>query len=533
MSHERSGGRTRREHPRAAGSLERQYVVSLSLTVLALVVTGVISAGTVIWAAVSVSRTEQTVDALREANGNVLQDMTNAETGIQGYSITGLRDDLRTYELGVAYLPSDRRALREQAREHPALVRAVVAQEQAIERWFGDFAQQQLEGPAGAGSTRDFSRGSRIFDEFRAANAQVDAELDRVVQDLRRRSLLVVGVALGVVGVLPLLAVVGVTLLARRLRRSVVLPLTEIAAVLERLRAGDTTARATARGPREIRQIAEELNLLTEEHARASLVEADVQARLESIDKVRSDLVSTVSHELRTPLTSVAGYLEVLHDELDPQLSTEQRLMLAAVDRNLERLTELIGNLLTLSRAEDTALRPEPLDVRGLAAEVAADLRMHAASRDIALRTLMTAAPVVVVGDRSQLTRAIQNLVTNAVKFSLPGGVVEVRVSLEDSDALVEVVDEGIGIPAEDLSGLGARFFRASNAVRREIGGTGLGLRIVQTILERHDGRLAVESVEGEGSTFALRLPVRRAPASASGEPSPPESRDGEVPSET
>jgi signal transduction histidine kinase len=115
---------------------------------------------------------------------------------------------------------------------------------------------------------------------------------------------------------------------------------------------------------------------------------------------------------------------------------------------------------------------------------------------------------VVVLGDRSQLIRAVQNLVTNAVKFSRPGGMVHVRVRQEGSEAVLEVADEGIGIPAADLPGLGSRFYRARNAVKAEISGTGLGLRIVQTILDRHEGALGVESVEGEGATFTLRLPT-------------------------
>jgi signal transduction histidine kinase len=102
----------------------------------------------------------------------------------------------------------------------------------------------------------------------------------------------------------------------------------------------------------------------------------------------------------------------------------------------------------------------------------------------------------------------VQNLATNAVKFSRPGGTVEIRVGEDREEAMIEIVDEGIGIPAADLSALGSRFFRASNAVKAEIAGTGLGLRIVQTILARHDGVLAVDSVEGEGSTFTLRVPL-------------------------
>jgi signal transduction histidine kinase len=186
--------------------------------------------------------------------------------------------------------------------------------------------------------------------------------------------------------------------------------------------------------------------------------------------------------------------------------------MLGAIRRNIDRLDELVGNLLALSRAEETDLTLEPLDLRGVAAEVATDIRLPAGSRDVRINVRQPPGPVVVLGDRSQLIRAVQNLATNAVKFSRPGGSVEIRVREDSDDAVLEVVDEGIGIPVRDLATLGSRFFRASNAVKAEIAGTGLGLRIVQTILARHDGALAVDSVEGEGATFTLRLPLAVAP---------------------
>ena len=170
----------------------------------------------------------------------------------------------------------------------------------------------------------------------------------------------------------------------------------------------------------------------------------------------------------------------------------------------------------------------EALDLRGVAQEVVGDLRLTAASRAITLKTIQSASPVMVLGDRTQLFRALTNLVSNAVKFSEPTDVVEVRVAPVGRQALLEVVDEGIGIPASDLDGLGSRFFRASNATRSEIAGTGLGLRIVQTIVDRHSGTLGIESVEDAGTTVTVRLPlsqpapseeVTRAPAWADGRP--------------
>ena len=158
--------------------------------------------------------------------------------------------------------------------------------------------------------------------------------------------------------------------------------------MLPRLREGDLSARGGEEGPEEIKEIAAALNMLAEENLRGRHVEVDVLNRLDEIDRVRTELVSTVSHELRTPLTSIKGYLELLQDQLSAQLTDSQVAMLAVVRRNLERLNELITNLLALSRAEETQLAVEPIDLRGVAAEVAGDVRLTAASRDITVKTI-------------------------------------------------------------------------------------------------------------------------------------------------
>ena len=114
---------------------------------------------------------------------------------------------------------------------------------------------------------------------------------------------------------------------------------------------------------------------------------------------------------------------------------------------------------------------------------------------------------MLVNGDAGQLSRALLNLVSNAVKFSVDGGEVLIRLADTDGNAVVSVVDNGLGIPSPELATLGTRFFRASNALEAEIPGTGLGLRIVQTIADNHGGRLVVESVEGQGTTARLVVP--------------------------
>ena len=504
------------------GPLRRHYDVFLAVIVGGLVVTAIVSAATVLWASSSVRNQADRVVDLQTANQAIFQDATDAYFGLHRVGSLKPADSMTSYEIAVGHLPGDQRRLEELAGGEETLRKAIARQEDAIRTWLEDYAEP-LADPDEHGPVKlapgDFAElGQDLFAAIRVANEAVGRRINGVedgqgldntlAAESDDRTRIILLVALTLVTLLPVVAVGGVILIGRRLQRSVVAPLGGITRVLEELRSGEAGARTEVTGPAEVRQIAAGLNLLTEENVRASEVEADVLMQLQTIDRVRTDLVSTVSHELRTPLASIKGYLELLQDDLMEHMTPQQTSMMSAIRRNLDRLNELIANLLALSRAEETELSLNPVDLRAVATEVGTDIRLTAAGRDISIRLLHSSRPVVVLGDRSQLIRAVQNLVTNAVKFSRPGGTVELRVSRDGEEAVLAVEDEGIGIPVEDLQGLGSRFYRASNAVQAEIAGTGLGLRIVQTILGRHGGHLSVDSVEGEGSTFTVRLPL-------------------------
>jgi two-component system OmpR family sensor kinase len=504
-------------------SLRHHYVVFLTLIVAGLLVTAVVSAATVIWASALVrDRADHAVE-LQTANREVIEIASNAYFGLHRVGTLEPAKSKVRYEGAVGHLASDQRHLRTLAGDEAELGKALDRQEAAISAWLSSYAAPLTDGTTRTESeqTALAETGLALFNGIRSANQVVDQRIDKVTADNRDVIGDILLAAVAIVALMPLLAVGGVAFVGRRLSRSVVEPLGGITRVLDQLRSGQEDARAVVTGPDEVRQIAAGLNLLTEENLRASEVEADVLIQLQTIDRVRTDLVSTVSHELRTPLASIKGYLELLQDDLHDHMTPQQSSMMGAIRRNLDRLNELIANLLALSKAEETELSVQPVDLRGVATEVGTDIRLTAAGRDISIRTLHSVSPVVVLGDRSQLIRAVQNLVTNAVKFSRPGGTVELRVTQEGGHAVLEVADEGIGIPAADLAGLGSRFYRASNAVMAEIAGTGLGLRIVQTIMDRHGGNLSVDSVEGEGSTFTVQLPLSR------GTHSLPELREG------
>ena len=241
--------------------------------------------------------------------------------------------------------------------------------------------------------------------------------------------------------------------------------------------------------------------------------ERDSVERLNEVDRAKTDFVSTVSHELRTPITSVLGYTQMLQRGSGGALSERQARLLARVESNGLRLQALIEDLLTLSRIEGGTFRllDAPVDLRQvvLRSSEATEAQRHDRHLDWVLEP--GEAPVVVSGDEDQLDRAVINLLTNAVKFTPDGGRVRVSLTTEGDRALVRVDDTGIGISEQEQSRLWDRFFRSTDAQRRAIPGTGLGLTIVRTIVHGHGGTIAVDSRAGSGSTFSLRLPLTAA----------------------
>lgn len=253
-------------------------------------------------------------------------------------------------------------------------------------------------------------------------------------------------------------------------------------------------------------------------HARLYEQEAEMVARLRDLDQAKSDFVSSVSHELRTPLTSIRGYVEMLRDGDAGELDDEQQHMLSVVERNTDRLLALIEDLLTLSRIESGAFRVAlaPVELGPIVEGLLAEMEPHARARGVQLCAEIDAILPPVLGDMSQLERVLLNLLSNAIKFTPDGGSVVVRVSSENDEIELAVIDEGIGIPPEEQGRLFTRFFRASSAQDRAIQGTGLGLVIVKSIVDHHGGRIDVRSQPGEGSTFAVRLPIARVAAEVS-----------------
>ena len=244
-------------------------------------------------------------------------------------------------------------------------------------------------------------------------------------------------------------------------------------------------------------------------HVRADAASKDQQNReLLTLDRMKDEFMSVVSHEFRTPLTSINGYLGLVLEEAQETLSEEHLHFLGTVERNVDRLQHLVEDILFVARIEHGGLElnEQEVDLGALLADAAATAQPTAAAKGVEL-TLDIDGPLPAAADRLRISQVIDNLVSNSVKFTPAGGRVTIAGRRTGSVVEVSITDTGIGIPADELPHLFTRFYRASTAQTSHIPGTGLGLRISQSIVQAHQSEITVESTEGAGTTFTFRLP--------------------------
>ena len=225
--------------------------------------------------------------------------------------------------------------------------------------------------------------------------------------------------------------------------------------------------------------------------------------------ELRKEFVANVSHELRTPLTVIKGFVETLQDGAwrDERKAPEY---LSTIHRHTNQLTNLVSDLLELSKLESTGLSPRraPVDL-GLVIRKAHELLTPAVQKKA--QTLLVDVPgdlPTLKGNADYLERAVANLIDNASKYTPDGGQIRVRANANGQSVTVEVSDNGIGIPQDDIPRIFERFYRVDRSRSREMGGTGLGLSIVKHVAQVHGGQIEVDSTPGKGSTFRLKLPT-------------------------
>ena len=230
--------------------------------------------------------------------------------------------------------------------------------------------------------------------------------------------------------------------------------------------------------------------------------------KLRELDEAKTVFLATVSHELRTPLTSIVSFSELMRAETRA-LTPDGAQFLDIIERNAHRLLRLVGDLLLLSRLESGTIPLElaPVSVPELAGEAARAASARAAKHGVTVHFSADDGPPL-QADRTRLAQVLDNLIVNAVKFSRRGGLVRVDVIWDDGGWRIDVADNGIGIPPEEIGQLFGRFVRATNARTAGLPGTGLGLSIVKAITELHGGRVTVDSTLGHGTTFSVYLPA-------------------------
>ncbi|MBW4708940.1 two-component sensor histidine kinase [Roseobacter sp. YSTF-M11] len=242
---------------------------------------------------------------------------------------------------------------------------------------------------------------------------------------------------------------------------------------------------------------------------------------LEQAGQMRRDFVANVSHELRTPLTALMGFIETLRGPAREDPAARDRF-LTIMEGEAGRMNRLVGDLLSLSRVEgDERVRPRDLvNLTDILSSVLRTLKPLADEAGMTFEPEFGPAPVELIGDADQLMQVFTNLVENAIKYAASGKRLSVRITQTDRDPAlrapgvrVQIIDYGPGIDAIHLPRLTERFYRADSHRSRALGGTGLGLAIVKHIINRHRGRLRVESELGQGSQFTVVLPIQSGPA--------------------
>jgi signal transduction histidine kinase len=311
------------------------------------------------------------------------------------------------------------------------------------------------------------------------------ADVAAVLGDLRLRWVLSMAIALG------LSALVGL-LLARAVAR----PLHRLNLAASAVARGELDQQVPVRSRDELGQLSQTFNQMT--------------ARLRAARQMQIDFVANVSHELRTPLTAVKGTVETLRDGAvdDPEVRDR---FLETVEVETDRLIRLVNDLMVLSRVDSDALnlRREAVDLADLVRGTAAKLAHRAEAKGLTLEVDAPADLPPVLVDVDRIEQVLVNLLDNAIKYSPPGCTVRIRLAL-DQDGLVrvQVQDDGIGIPADELARIGERFYRTDKARSRAEGGSGLGLAIARALVEAHGGQLRLESQEGQGTAVTFTVPA-------------------------
>lgn len=229
----------------------------------------------------------------------------------------------------------------------------------------------------------------------------------------------------------------------------------------------------------------------------------------EKLDTMRKEFVANVSHELKTPITTIKSYTETLLDgAMDDKEICDS--FLSVIDKESDRMARLVSDLLQLSRMDHKKnnFNSSRFDIDNLLKDIVNKLDISFKEKNHIIKIGLCDKNIIINGDKDRIEQVIQNILTNAIKYTPNNGVVSISIKEEDEQAIISIKDNGIGIPKEDVSRIFERFYRVDKARSRDMGGTGLGLSIAKHIIEQHGGDISVQSEVGKGTEFKIKLPV-------------------------
>lgn len=499
-----SAGAGRAGHRKVRVILQRL----VALWFVALLITGVTAGWGLATVREHVETTRATITPLVDATHEMQGTLLRAQTAARGYVVTQDSVFAQDYVEAVADLSDARERL-----ETPAAGRLPQIQHmnEVVDEWLDLTRQPNSTSPRPQLNLRQTSAAmNEALAELRSLSDDV-ADLRAQSQAELNRSMAVANVALIMAA---LLSSIVILVALRRVDHLLAAPLLSLQRIVSRQRHGEPDAVAdTSRGALEVVDLAKSFNAFTREAREVAAQRERTVEQLHELNRQKSIFVSTTNHELRTPLTSISGYVEMLQDGDYGKITPEQDRVLGVVQRNTNRLQLLIEDLLLINRLdqeqEGRSKHDRVLDLAECLSRVMTNLVPQATSGQVSLRGGI-AGSWPVLGDRDRLERAITNVVGNAVKFTPPGGTVTLSLSrtADGHGVRLSCEDTGMGIPAKEIDSLFTSFTRASNAADQQIPGTALGLVIVRTIVEQHGGTVELRSIEGEGTTVTIDVPL-------------------------
>lgn len=253
----------------------------------------------------------------------------------------------------------------------------------------------------------------------------------------------------------------------------------------------------------------ENARLYAEEQQRATILSRALEQQQE-LDRLKDEFLQNISHELRTPLALILGYAELMNSGELGELPANQKKPMSIIARRARMLSEMVGNLIAILTVESQQLSDEAVDLADLVRSMLIDFRVLAEKAELSLTEEIEPGRPLVYGDPDQLQRVLDNLLSNALKFTPAGGRLTVRLwsDTDDNVVVLDVSDTGIGIPQDQLDRVFDRFYQVDGSTKRRYGGVGLGLALVKEIVEAHGGQISVWSAVDKGSTFRVTLPT-------------------------